>query len=172
MENLVRRPSSRVFWNSSKLRPWESPPKRRPQKTHCRKCHHLLIRMHLKCQHSKTFCCKPRLPKCPESRAMANLAMRPASRISWNSAKLRPGERLPKGRPIKTPWRKCHNLLSNMRLKCQPSTTFCCNTRLPKCPWSRAMSNLPRGPPARVFWNSAKLGPGETPEKRRPQKTP
>ena len=35
--------------------------------------------------------------------------------------------------------------------KCQPSTTFCCKPRLLKCPWSRAMSSLPRGPPARVF---------------------
>ena len=34
------------------------------------------------------------------------------------------------------------------------------------------MSNLPRGPPARVFSNSAKLGAGQTPAKRRPEKTP
>ena len=32
------------------------------------------------------------------------------------------------------------------------------------------MSNLPRGPPACVFRNSAKLGAGQTPAKRRPEK--
>ena len=128
-------------------------------------------KMHLKCQHSTTFWCKPRLPKCPQSRAMANLPRRPSARVSWNSAKLRPGEPPAKRRPQKTPWRKCHHLLINMRLKCQHSTTFCCKPRLPKCPQSRAMANLPRRPSARGFWNSEKLRLGETPAKRRPQKT-
>ena len=172
MANLPRRPWARVFWNSAKLRPEEAPAKRRPQKTPWRKCHHLLIKMHLKCQHSTTFCCKPRLPKCPQSRAMANLPRRPSARVFWNSTKLRPGETPAKRRPQKTPWRKCHHLLIRMHLKCQHSTTFCCKPRLPKCPQSRAMANLPRRPSARVFWNSTKLRPGETPAKRRPQKTP
>ena len=34
-------------------------------KTPWRKSHHLLITMHLKCKHYTTFCCKPRLQKCP-----------------------------------------------------------------------------------------------------------
>ena len=126
----------------------------------------------LKCQPSRTFCCKPRLLKCPWSRAMSNLPRGPPARVFWNSAKLGPGETTAKRRPEKTPWRQCHHVLPRISLKCQPSRTFCCKPRLLKCPWSRAMSNLPRGPPARVFWNSAKLGPGETTEKRRPEKTP
>ena len=151
MANLPRKSSARVFWNSAKLRPGETPAKRRPQKTPWRKCHHLLIRLHLKCQHSTTFCCKPRLPKCPESRAMANLPRRPSGRVFWNSAKLRPGETPAKRRPQKTPWRKCHHLLIRLHLKCQQSTTFCCKPRLPKCPQSRATANLPRRPSACVF---------------------
>ena len=65
---------------------------------------------------------------------------------SWEQGKL-----LQKEGQKKTPWRECHHVLTKTSLKCQPSTTFCCKLRLFKCPWSRAMSNLPRGPPARVF---------------------
>ena len=172
MSNLPRRPSARVFWNSAKLRPGKTPAKRRPQKTPWHECHHFLITVLFKGHFSTTFCCKLRLPKCPWSRAMSNLARRPSARVFWNSAKLRPGETPAKRRPQKTPWRKCHHVLISISLKCQPSTTFCCKPRLPKCPWSRPMPNLPGRPLARVFWNSAKLGPGETPAKRRPQKTP
>ena len=172
MSNLARRPSARVFWNSAKLSPGKTPAKRRPQKTPWRECHHFLIRVSLKGQLSTTFCCKPRLPKCPWSRAMSNLPRRPSARVFWNSAKLRPVETPAKRRPQKTPWRECHHVLIKIFLKCQLSTTFCCKPRLPKCPWSRAMSNLPRRTSAGVFWNSAKLRPGKTPPKRRPQKTP
>ena len=152
-------------WNQG-----ETPVKRRPEKTPCRQWHHVVTNISLKCQPSKTFCCKPRLPKCPWSRAMSNLPSGPPARVFWNSAKLGPGETPAKRRPEKTPCRQCHHVLTRISLKCQPSKTFCCKLRLPKCPWSRAMSNLRRGPPARVFWNSAKLGPGETPAKRRPKK--
>ena len=171
MSNLPRRPSARVFWNSAKLQPGETPAKTRPQKPPRSECHHVLITISLKCQPSTTFCCKPRLPKSPWSRAMSNLPRRPSARVFWNSAKLRPGETPAKRRPQKTPWRECRHVLIRISLKCQPSTTFCCKPRLPKCPWNRAMSNLPRRPSARVFWNSAKLRPGETPAKRTPQKT-
>ena len=172
MSNLPRGPPARVFWNSAKLGPWKTTAKRRPEKTPWRQCHHLLTRISFKCQPSRTFCCKPRLLKCPWSRAMSNLPRGPPARVFWNSAKLGPGKTTAKRRPKKTPWRRCHHVLTRVFFKCQPSRTFCCKPRLPKCPWSRAMSNLPRGPPARVFWNSAKLGPGETLAKRRPQKTP
>ena len=172
MSNLPRRPSARVFWNSAKLQPRETPAKRRPQKTPWRECHHVLIRISLKCQPSTTFSCKPQLPKCPSSRAMSNLPRRPSARVFWNSAKLPRGKTPAKRRPQKTPWRECHYVLIRISLKCQSSTTFCCKPRLPKGPWNRAMSNLPRRPSARVFWNSAKLRPGETLAKRRPQKTP
>ena len=103
---------------------------------------------------------------------MSNLPKRPSARVFCNSAKLQPGETLAKRRRQKTPWRKCHHLLIKISLRCQPSTTFCCKPRLPKCPWSRAMSNLPRRPSARVFRNSAKLRPGETPATGNPQKKP
>ena len=172
MANLPRRPSARVFWNSAKLQPGETPAKIRPQKTPSRERHHVLNNISLKCQPSTTFCCKPRLPKSQWSRAMANLPRKPSARVFLNSAKLRPGETPAKRRPEKTPWRECHHVLITICLKRQPSTTFCCKPRLAKCPWSRAMANLPRRPSARVFWKSAKLRPGETPARRRPQKTP
>ena len=73
------------------------------------------------------------------------------ARVFLNSAKLGPGETPAKRRPEKIPWRDCHYVLATISLKCQPRTTFCCKPRLPKCLRSRAMSNLPKGPPARVF---------------------
>ena len=172
MSNLPRGPPARVFWNSAKLGPGQTTAKTRPEKTPWRQCDHVLTNISLKCQPSKTFCCKPRLLKCPWSRAMSNLPRGPPTRVFWNSAKLGPGQTTAKRRPEKTPWRQCHHVLTSIPLKLQPSRTFCCKPRLLKCPWSRAMSNLPRGPPARVFWNSAKLGPGQTTAKRRPQETP
>ena len=172
MANLPRRPSARVFWNSAKLRPGETPAKRRPGKTPWRECHHVLISISWKCEPSTTFCCKLRLPKCPWSRAMANLPRRPSAHVFWNSAKWRPGKTPVKKRSKKTPWRVCHHFLVKIFLKCEPSTTFCFKPRLSKCPWSRVMANLPRRPSARVFWNSAKLRPGEAPAKRMPVKTP
>ena len=170
--NLPRRPSARVFWNSAKLGPGETSAKRRPQKTPWRQCHHVLITISLKYCPSTTFCCKPRLPKCPWSRATSNLPRGPSARVFWNSAKLGPGETPAKRRPQKTPWNECHYVLIKFSWKCHPSTTFCCKPQLAKCPWSPATLNLPRGPSARVFWNSAKLGPRETDAKGRPQKTP
>ena len=176
MSNLPRGPPARVFWNSPKLGPGQTPAKRRPEKTHWRECHHVLTKISLNCQPSTTFCCKPRLPKCPWSRVMSNLPRAPPARVFWHSAKLGPGQTSAKRRPEKTPWRERHHVLTTISFKCQPkcqpSTTFCCKPRLPKCPWSRVMSNLPRAPPARVFWHSAKLGPGQTSAKRRPEKTP
>ena len=142
------------------------------KKTPWRQCHHVLTNISLKCQHSRTFCFKPRLLKCPWRRAMSNLPRGLPARVFWNSAKLGPGETPAKTRPEKTPWRQCYHIWTKISLKCQPSRTFCCRPRLLKCPWSRAMSNLPRGPPARVFWNSAKLGPGKTTAKKGQEKHP
>ena len=178
MSNLPRGPPARVFWNSAQLGSGETPAKTRPEKTPWRQYHHVLTSIFLKCQPSRTFCCKPRLPKVPWSRAMSNLPRGPPARVEaelcqiWESATLGPGETPAKRRPEKTPWRQCHHVLSKISFKCKPSKTFCCKLRLPKFPWSRAMSNLPKGPPLRVFWNSAKFGPGETPAKRRAEKTP
>ena len=55
MANLASTPSARIFLNSAKLRPGKSPAERRLQQTHWRKCHHLLIRMHLKCNIAQHF---------------------------------------------------------------------------------------------------------------------
>ena len=100
------------------------------KKTLWRECHHVLFKISLKSQPSTTFCCKPRLPKSPCSRAMSHLPRRPSARIFWNSAKLRPGETPAKRRPQKTPWHKCHHVIIRIPLKSQPSTTFCCKPRL------------------------------------------
>ena len=151
MSNLQRGNPARVFWNSAKLGPGQTSAERRPEKTPWREYHYVLTKISFKCQSSTTFCCKPGLPKSPRSRAMSNLPRRPPARVFWNSAKLGPGQTPAKRRPQKTPWRECHYVLTTISLKCQPSTTFCCKPRLPKCPWSRGMSNLPRGSPARVF---------------------
>ena len=167
MSNLPRGPPARVFWHSAKLGAGETPAKRRPVKTPWRECHHGFAEISLRCEPRTTFCCKLRLPKCPWSRAMFNLPRRPPARVLWNSAKLGPGVTPAKRTLEKTPWRECHHVVAKISLKSQPRKTFRCKPRLPKCPWSRAMSNLPRGPPARVFWNSLKLGPGETPPKKK-----
>ena len=49
---------------------------------------------------------------------------------SWNQGKLLQKE------GQKKPWRECHHVLARISLKCQPGTTCCCKSRLPKCPWS------------------------------------
>ena len=126
MSNLPRRPSARVFWNSAKLRTGETPAKRRPQKPPWCECHHVLIKISLKWQPSTTFCCKPRLPKCPWSWAMSNLARRPSARVFWNSAKLRPGKTPAKIRTQKTLWRESYHFVIRVLFKGQLSTTFCC----------------------------------------------
>ena len=172
MSNFPRRPSERVFWNSAKLRPGITPAKRRQQKNTLTRMPSCPIYHFLEVPTEHNICCTPGLPKCPWSRAMSNLPRRPWARVIWNSAKFRLGETPAKRRPQKTPWHECHHVLITISFKCQPSTTFCWKLRLPKCPWRRAMSNLPRRPSAPVFWNSAKLRPGETPAKKRQQKTP
>ena len=125
--------------------------KKKARKNTLARCHHVFTKISFKCQPCTTFCCKLRLLKGPWSRAMSNLPRGPPARVFLNSAKRGPGQTPAKRRPEKTPWRECHHVLTIISFKCQPSTTFCCKPRLLKCPWSRAMSNLPRGPPARVF---------------------
>ena len=120
------------------------------KKTPWRECHHVLFKIFFKCQPSTTFCCKPRLLKCPWSRAMSNLPRRPSARVFWNSAKLRPGETPAKRRPQKTPWHECHHVLINISLKCQPSTTFCCKPHLPKCREAE-LCQICQGDPQRAF---------------------
>ena len=100
MANLAKTPKSAIFWNSSKGGPRENRPKSRPNsqalKTPLPKFHCLLISMRLKCNHRTIFCHKPRLQKCSQVRAMANLAKTPKSAIFWNSSKGGPRENRPK----------------------------------------------------------------------------
>ena len=176
MTNLGRRPKSAIFWDFAKGGPRENAQKSRPtiraSKTPLRKWHHLLISMHLKCKHRRTFCCKLRLHKSPHSRVMTNLARRPKSAIFWDFAKGGPRENAQKSRPTirasKTPWRKWHHLLISMHLKCKDRRTFCCKLQLHKCPHSRVMTNLARRPKSAIFWDFAKGGPRENAQKSRP----
>ena len=176
MTNLARTPKSAHVWDFAKGEPRENAQKSRPtrgaSKTPWRKCHHLLISMHLKCKHRTTFCCKLRLDKCPYRRVMRNLATTPKSTIFWDSAKGGPRENAQKSRPTigasKTPCRKWHHLLISMHLKCKHKTTFCGILRLHKCPYSRVMTNLARTPKSAIFRDFAKGGPRENAQKSRP----
>ena len=172
---LARTPKSAIFWDFAKGQPRENAQKRRPtigaSKTPWRKCHHLLISMHFKCNHRTTFCCKLLLHKCPYSRVMTMLARTPKSAIFWDFAKGGPRENAQKSRPTigasKTLWRKYHYLLIRMHLKCTHRTTFCCKLPLHKCPYSRVMTMLARTPKSANFWDFAKSGPRENAQKSR-----
>ena len=176
MTNLPRRPISAIFWDFAKGGPRENAQKSRPtiqaSKTPWRKSHHRLIRMHSKCNHRGTFCCKLRLHKCPWSRGITNLPRKPKSAIFWDFAKWGPRENARKSRPTirasKTPWRKLHHRLISMHLKCNHRGTICCKLCLHKCPWSRVMTNLTRKPKSAIFWDFAKGGPRENAQKSRP----
>ena len=138
MSNLPRGNSEILqSWDQGKLLQKEG-----QKKAPWRECHHVLTTLSLNCQPSTTLL---QTAPCPRSRAMSNLPRGSAR----SPAKLGPGQAPAKRRPEKTPWLRMPSCPKFF--KCQPSTTFCCKPRLPKCPWSLAMSNLPRGPPARVF---------------------
>ena len=137
-----------------KTGPRENRPKSRPKSqapnTPRRKSYRLLITICLKFIHRTTFCRKPRLQKCPQVWAMANLAKTPKSAIFWKSSKGGPRENRPNSRPNsqspKTPRRKSHCFVIKMRLKCIHRTTFCRKSRLQKCPQVRAMAHLAKTP--------------------------
>ena len=176
MTMLARTPKSAIFWDFAKGGPKENAQKSRPtigaSKTLWRKCHHLLISIHFKCKHRKTFCCKLPLHKCPYSRIMTMLARTPKSAIFWDFAEGGPRKNVQKSRPTKgaskTPWRKFHHILISMHLKCKHRTTFCCKLPLHKCPYSRVMTMLARTPKSAIFWDCAKGGPRENAQKSRP----
>ena len=171
MSNLPRGPPARVFWNSAKLGPGQTPAKRRPEKTLWHECHHVVTEVSLKCQPSTTFCGKPRLPKCPCSRAMSNLPRGPPARVFWNSAKLGPGQTPAKRRPAKTPWRECHHVLSKIPLKCQPSTTLILlQTAPPKVPVEPSYVKFAKGSPSARFLKFCKVGTRTNSCKKMPRK--
>ena len=168
LTNFARTPKSAIFWDFAKGGPRENALRSRPtigaSKTPWRKWHHLLISMHLKCKHRSTFCVKLWLHKFSYSRVMTNLARTPKSAIFWDFAKGGPRKNAFRTRPTigasKTPWRKWHNLLISMHLKCKHRTTVCVKLRLHKCPYSRVMTNLARTPKSAIFWDFPKGGPG------------
>ena len=170
MSNLPRGPPARVFWNSAKLGPGKTTAKRRPEKTPWRQWHHVLTTISLKCQPSRTFCFKPRLLKCPWSRAMSNLPRGPPARVFWNSAKLGPGKTTAKRRPEKIPWRQCHYVLTIISLKCQRSRTFLRQTAPLKVPVKPSYVKFAKGTPSARFLKFCKVGTRENYCKKKARK--
>ena len=128
--------------------------------------------MLLKCNHWATFWSKARFRKCPQSRAMTDLAKTPKSAIFGDLAKGGPRENGPKGRPNsgarKSPcWNTCYRIIT-MRLKCNHWGTFWRKPRFRKCPQSRAMTDLAKTPKSAIFGDLAKGGPRENNRKSRP----
>ena len=162
----------KFFKGGTKRKSPKSSPNSRAPKTPRRKSHPLLISMVFKCNHRTTFCRKPRIQKCSQLRAMANLAKALKSAIFWNSSKGGPRENRPKSRPNsqapKTPRRKFHPLLISMRLQRNHRTTFCRKPRIQKCSQLWAMANLAKTPKSAIFWSSLKGGPRENRPKSRP----
>ena len=164
MTNLARTPNWAIFWDFAKGGPRQNAQKSRPtigaSKALWRKWQNLLIRMHLKCKHRTTCCCKLRLHKCLYSRVMTNLARTPKSAIFWDFAKGGPRQNAQKSRPTigasKTAWRKWHHLLISMHLKYKHRTTFCWKLQLHKCLYNRVMTNLARTPKSAIFWDFSK----------------
>ena len=110
----------------------------------------MLISMRIKCNHRRTFCRKPRLQKCPQSRVLANLAKTPKSAILRDSSKGGPRE----NRPKSSNFHDLHDLLISMRLKCNHRTTLWCKPRIQKCPQSRVLENLVQTPKLGIFWDN------------------
>ena len=176
MKNSAKTPKSRVFWDFAKEAPRKTSPKIRPNlgawRTPSQKCSYLINKTHLKCKPSRTFCVKPRLQRCPQSRVLANFAKTPKSPVFWDFSNGGQGQTCPKSRQAlgawKTPWRKWTYLVISMRLKCKPCRTFCAKPRLQRCPQSRVLANFAKTPKSPVFWDFSNGGPRQTGPKSRP----
>ena len=127
--------------------------------------------MVLKRNHWKTFWRKPRLPKCRQCRAWANLAKSPKSAIFWDYPKGGTRENCSKSRSTsgarKSPRREARDLLMKMGLKRNHRTTFWRKSRLQKCRHCRALANLAKSPKSAIFWDFPKGGPRESCPKSR-----
>ena len=184
MTDLAKTPKSAIFGDLAKGGPRENGRNIRPtsgaRKSPCRNPHYRIISMRLKCNHWATFWRKRRFPKCPQSRAMTDLAKTPKSAIFGDLAKGGPRENGRKSRPTsgapKSPWRNPRYRIISMRLKCNHWATFWRKRRFPKCPQSRAMTDLAKTPKSAIFGDLAKGGPRENGRKSRPtsgaQKSP
>ena len=175
LANLAKSPKSAIFWDFPKGGPRENCPKSRStsgaRKSPERESRDLLISMHLKRNHRRTFWRKPRLQKCRQCRALANLAKSPKSAIFWDFPKGGPRENCPKSRSTsgtrKSPWRESHGLLISMHLKRNHRRTFWRKLRLQKCRQCRALANLAKSPKWAIFWDYPKGGPRENCPKSR-----
>ena len=133
----------------------KSRPKSQAPKTPRRKSHRPLISMPLKCNHWTTFSAN-RGSKSAGNSELWPIWQKHQNRPFFeilhmggprtNSLKSRPSSRAPK-----TPRRKSHCPLINMRLKCNHWTTFCRKPRLQKCRQFRAMANLAKTPKSAIF---------------------
>ena len=176
MTDLAKTPKSAIFGDLAKGGPRENGRKSRPtsgaRKSPCRNPRYRIISMRLKCNHWATFWRKRRFPKCPQSRAMTDLAKTPKSAIFGDLAKGGPRENGRKSRPTsgaqKSPWRNPRYRIISMRLKCNHWATFWRKRRFPKCPQSRAMTDLAKTPKSAIFGDLAKGGPRENGRKSRP----
>ena len=184
MTDLAKTPKSAIFGDLAKGGPRENGRNIRPtsgaRKSPCRNPHYRIISMRLKCNHWATFWRKRRFPKWPQSRAMTDLAKTPKSAIFGDLAKGGPRENGRKSRPNsgaqKSPWRNPRYRIISMRLKCNHWAIFWRKRRFPKCPQSRAMTDLAKTPKSAIFGDLAKGGPRENGRKSRPtsgaQKSP
>ena len=163
------------FLRLSKGGPRENCPKSRStsgaRKSPRRESRDLLISMHLKRNHRRTFWRKPRLQKCRQCWALANLAKSPKSAIFWDYPKGGPRENCPKSRSTsgarKSPRRESRDLLISMHLKRNHWRTFWRKPRLRKCRQCRALANLAKSPKSAIFWDFPKGGSKENCPKSR-----
>ena len=124
--------------------------------------------MHLKCKDWKRFWRKKQLQKCPKDQVMAIFARSPKSRIFW---KVKRGDQdkffknhLKSSHWLKGPkalWRKWQYPLISMHINCKNWKRFWRKKQLQKRRNDQVMAILERSPKARIFWKSAKVGPGE-----------
>ena len=78
-----------------------------------------------------------------------------------NSQKFSPGLKGPKAH-----WLKWHYPVISIQLKCKDWRRFWRKQQFPKCPNGEVMAIFARSPKTRIFWKSAKRGPGEILENR------
>ena len=175
LANLAKSPKSAIFWHFPKGGPRENCPKSRStsgaRKSPPRESRDLLNSMHLKHNHRRTFWRKPRLQKCRQCQASANLAKSPKSAIFWDFPKGGPKVNCPKSRSTagarKSRRRESGDLLISMRLKCTYRRKFWRKPRLQKCCQCRALANLAKSPKSAIFWDYPKGGPRENCPKSR-----
>ena len=176
MTDLAKTPKSAIFGDLAKGGPRENGRKSRPTSmgltSPYRNTCYRIISLRLKCNYWGKFWHKPRFRKCPQSRAMTDLAKTPKSTISRDLAKGGPRENGRKSRPNsgarKSPRRNLRYRIILMRLKCNHWGPFWRKPRSRKCPQSRAMTDLAKTPKSAIFGDLAKGGPKENGRKSRP----